>query len=934
MIRDLSEATPAAPLTCDLCIIGTGPAGMTLARELADSGLRIVVLESGKLQVTRHADALRAVRSEGIRIKDYSRERVLGGASTAWAGLSAPLDPIDFSERPWLALPGWPIARDELLPYWAAAAERFRFAAPSAYGPDGFGALKRRGDAQLAWHDVEEKIFLAASEPQDFGREHKRAFDVPNVDLWLDATVLRLEGAAPGTDSVPRIARAVVRTSTGRELSVEAKAFVLAGGGIENARLLLASRDVCAAGLGNERDMVGRGFMNHPKNYHGLIRLAKPVRELPYHFGCLHRGFAGYAGLRLTEPRQRERGLMNSYVRFEPVFPWTDSRGVEAFVFLVKRSRGLFRGWKERRREQLVTLRDYSETGDDTDLQNERKSFLGWLGLVGLVVVQLPTVLRYVAARLRRSAPLVRTVRLRNFMEMEPHPENRILLGDARDGNGQPLPVVRHAPTELDRRSLIVLHDTLAAELRASGFGELETSLALANPWPIDQDASHHMGATRMGHDPATSVVNRDLRLHGAANVYAAGASVFPTSGCANPTLTIVALSIRLAEHLRDVLGAAPAAAAAPVTARAVPPPRPRAAGGPPPRRVIVVGAGKRVQTDVLPVLERMACEYELAGVFARGGGTIRSRTGADHRTRALDELTADELLRCDLVYLAVSKGAVPDVLAALARHDVSRTDLLVETPVLLLKHLRHAARLAAFRNTWVAEDCSTLPWLGLVQQAARGPLGELREVICDRSAYRYHGLALIKTLLGSRAVLSARRARLGEGATRVDLRLAGGGRGVMIEPRDYPHGVLTLVGASASASDGPGAAGGAGAAGAAGAPLRLEPVVGPGGFCAGFRLGDLRGEIDDDEAALIGPLRAGESVTARMEDMKRAGLLRLLRAVHAGRGGYPLEEGLDDMAVDFLLEKAGRFRATALTSVKSPLGRSLLGAVGSLARG
>src|SRR4030095_2122925 len=123
------------------------------------------------------------------------------------------------------------------------------------------------------------------------------------------------------------------------------------------------------------------------------------------------------------------RAIMTPYGRFEPVFPWTDSRGVEAFVFLVKRSRGLFRGWKERRREQVVTLRDYSETGDDTDLQNERKSFLGWLGLLGLIVVQLPTVLRYVAARLRRSAPVVRTVRLRNFMEMEPHPENRVLLG-------------------------------------------------------------------------------------------------------------------------------------------------------------------------------------------------------------------------------------------------------------------------------------------------------------------------------------------------------------------------------------------------------------------------------------------------------------------------------------------------------------------------
>ena len=486
MIRDLGE-TGSAPLPAfDLCIIGSGPAGMTLARELCDSGLRICVLESGKLRTTRQGDALRTVRSEGIRIKDYSRERVLGGASTTWSGLSAPLDPIDMGERPVLALPGWPITREELLPYWAAAAERYRFAPLAAYGPDGFGALKRRGDAQLCWRDVEEKIFLAASEPQDFGREHRAVFETPGVDLCLDATVLRLESASRAAASAapPRIARAVVRTSGGRELSIEARVFVLATGGIENARLLLNSRDACAAGLGNERDQVGRCLMNHPKNYHGVIRLARPVRELPYHFGCLHRGFAGYAGLRLREPLQQQRGVLNSYVRFEPLFPWTDSRGVESLVFLVKRSRGALRGWKERRREEVVDMRDYSETGDDSDLQNERKTLLDWLALFGAIVIQSPTVLRYVVARLRRGAPIVRAVRLRNFLEMEPHPDNRVTLGEQRDSLGQPIPLVRHAPTELDRRSLVALHETLAAELASNGFGELESTLAQERPWP------------------------------------------------------------------------------------------------------------------------------------------------------------------------------------------------------------------------------------------------------------------------------------------------------------------------------------------------------------------------------------------------------------------------------------------------------------------
>ena len=139
-------------------------------------------------------------------------------------------------------------------------------------------------------------------------------------------------------------------------------------------------------------------------------------------------------------------------------------------------------------------------------------------------------------------------------MEMEPRPENRVELGTAVDPNGQPTALVRHDCSALDRRSLVELHDVLRTELSAAGFGELETDLATADPWPITQDASHHMGTTRMGTDPAVSVVDPECRVHGVENVWMAGASVFPTSGCANPTFTIVALAIRLAETLEREL--------------------------------------------------------------------------------------------------------------------------------------------------------------------------------------------------------------------------------------------------------------------------------------------------------------------------------------------------------------------------------------------
>ncbi len=551
MIIDLGKTKTDPFPVYDLCIVGSGPAGLTVANELTQAGLRICVLESGQLKFTKHGDILRQVKSAGIRIKDYSRERVLGGASTTWSGLASPLDPVDFQSRPFLRHSGWPISRDELLPYYEKATQDYGFAALKLFEPDGFSEVKAGNDRELVWTDLEEKTFLAAAKPQNFGQMFRSIFSRPDVDLYLDATLIRLEPDA--SSGGKRIARGVVYTSTGHCVSVEATMFIVATGGIENARILLNSRDSCPQGLGNEHDQVGRYFMNHPKDPHGLIYLSEPLHELPYYFGCLFQGYAGYGGIRLKESLQTGKGCLNSYVRFEPLFPWSDNLGVESLIFLVKRSTLLFETWKARAKERIVSLRDYAETGDDSELQNDRKTWWDWIGLFGAIAANFPMVLRYVFARLREGAhPTIHTIRVRNFMEMEPVPENRVVLTDDLDVYGQPVPHVDHQTTEIDRQSLITLHQLLADEVRDMGLGELSSQLDTSDPWPITYDASHHLGTTRMGAEPATSVVTTDCRLHSVENVYMAGSSVFPTSGCANPTFTIVALAIRLAEHLRE----------------------------------------------------------------------------------------------------------------------------------------------------------------------------------------------------------------------------------------------------------------------------------------------------------------------------------------------------------------------------------------------
>ncbi|MFT6713287.1 MAG: choline dehydrogenase-like flavoprotein [Planctomycetota bacterium] len=558
MIRDLgaSESAPAGGLDYDVVVIGSGPAGGVVVAELrrARPELTICVLESGRLRPGVFADKLRRTPypGRGIRIKPHSRERVLGGASTTWSGLSSPMDPIEMEPRPWLEQSGWPMSPAELAVYYQGAADRYRFAPPVAFDPKteheaGLASIRAKGKFQPTWDAVEEKIFLAAEDPQDFGAELKDQYESGGVDLWLDASVTRLVAEAG------RVVSAQLATSKGEKFDVRGGTFVLGCGGIENARLLLNSE------LPNEHDVIGRYMMNHPKNYCGVVTLSEPTRSLPYFFGCIWKGFAGYGGLRLPDAKQREEQLVNSYVRFEPLFPWSDNRGVEALVHLVKRSKFLLTGWKKTKKDELIELRDYSETGDDSELDEEH---LSYFGLIARLLRHLPSVLAYVKSRiLDRGGPLIKRVRIRNFMEMEPVAANRVVLStDASevDSFGMALPIVQHDTAERDRRSLLLLHEALKAELSRTGFGDLYTDLADQDPWPISQDASHHIGTTRMGSDPTFSVVDNNLKFHGLEGLYVSGASVFPTSGCANPTYTIVALAIRLGEHLAQELPQVP----------------------------------------------------------------------------------------------------------------------------------------------------------------------------------------------------------------------------------------------------------------------------------------------------------------------------------------------------------------------------------------
>ncbi len=319
-------------------------------------------------------------------------------------------------------------------------------------------------------------------------------------------------------------------------------------------------------------------------------------------------------------------------------------------------------------------------------------------------------------------------------------------------------------------------------------------------------------------------------------------------------------------------------------------------------KTVLIVGSGKRVREAALPALQRLGDRYAVRGIYARTAKSVEVG-GTAYEVNALDALDGVE---ADLVYVAVTKDAVPGVLERLTSFEVGGTDLLIDTPVVRFKHFRHAAKARAFRNAWVAEDCTELPWLAPVRAA----VGEPRRVVFHRSAYAYHGVATAKALLGCDRVTRGRR----KAGIRT-LAFANGAVAEIVEPRDYSRGWVHVAGSAGSVTDAPDEVAGAAA---------LEAIV-TDGACTGLRAGDAVAELDADGTALMGAVEPGTRVTALMDPLKRVGFLRLLKRIADGQGAYPLDAAIDDMVVDYHLEKLGMYVSNPLTSARTGLSRFLL---------
>lgn len=467
-----------------------------MAMALANTSLRVVLIESGGMGFDPKTQAL----YEGTKVGapylalEASRLRYLGGSSNHWGGWCRPMDEIDFEERTWMPYSGWPISKKDVDRYFVKAHSLCEAGAlnydRTADWAGTMGPILPLGAGGVTTRWFQFSKMRSSVLPTHFGDRYAADLKkIARLTVYLQANVTRL-GLDGSGQSIKEID---IATLTGKTFKVKPKAVVLATGAIEAARLMLASNDVAPAGVGNEHDMVGRFFADHPCPRDTATLVLFNGKIAPYYLGnqVIH-GAIVRAGLFPSEKFRRERAVMAS----------------------------------------SITVEGKSELDD--------------LGKASVAAT---------ANALGVDASNHIAFSLGCGMEVTPDPDRRFTLDTQRDALGMPKAKLHMKIADADFARFRQTLKELGRQLLESRAGMLKLNLRTRSEWLGALDwGNHHMGTTRMSADPRKGVVDANLKVHGLANLYVAGSSVFPTYGAANPTVNLLALALRLADHLKGAL--------------------------------------------------------------------------------------------------------------------------------------------------------------------------------------------------------------------------------------------------------------------------------------------------------------------------------------------------------------------------------------------
>ena len=492
----------------DICIVGAGAAGISMALDWDNTSYKVILLEGGGFEYDPKIQDLYAGKTTGQPYFPLmsSRLHYFGGTTGHWAGFCSPLDPIDLAKRNWVEHSGWPITRPDLDPYYERAHKKIELG-PYDYNL-AFWQKKDPAIKPLFENDsvVWNKMWQF-SPPTRFGEKYKKdIIRSRNIHLYTYANVVNIHTNEGGS----AVREVTVKNLEGKQHRVRAKNFILACCSIQNARLLLASNQQAPGGLGNNHDLVGRFFMEHLEIKSAELWLLKPdpLKLYAFDFGVTK----ARAELAINSKKQEEFRILNGTVSLRP-------------LDMAQKIKPAIEAWNQE---------DPRKSGD---------RFFG----------------NFSKAAKESAAPGLarRSYELFTRIEQAPNPESRVTLDSEKDGLGVPRASLHWELTSFEKRSLRKIYELLGQEVGRAGVGRVKLMDYLRdrndNSWPSFTGGGwHHMGTTRMSNDPKQGVVDAHCKVHGISNLFIAGSSCFTTAGAPNPTLTLIALTLRLSDHIKE----------------------------------------------------------------------------------------------------------------------------------------------------------------------------------------------------------------------------------------------------------------------------------------------------------------------------------------------------------------------------------------------
>jgi choline dehydrogenase-like flavoprotein len=496
----------------DICIIGAGAAGISMALEWNDSPYKVILLEGGGFE---YDDKVQELYNGKLTGNPYfplkaSRLHYFGGSTGHWGGMCSTFDSIDFIKRDWVKNSGWPIKLEDITPYYS------RVHPILDLGPYEWG-VKYWQDQNPTFKELplDETVIWNKmwqfSPPTRFGTKYKDAIvGSKNIQLYTYANVVDMTA----TENIASVREVTVKNYAGKQHTVRARYFILACCAIQNSRILLAANKQAAAGLGNDNDLVGRYFMEHPHIESGELWLSDS-RSLDLY--KMEEDTKARAELAISEKTQTELKILNGTVALMPL-QLTKNRISNITMYS-----------DDDPRRSMDSLRKYSTL--------DKRSFLER---------------HFMPSKYSKAYGLL------TRMEQEPNPSSRVTLNNEKDALGVPRVDLDWQLSPIDKKTVCKIIEILGQQVGAAGIGRVRTPDFMQDdksdkiPTASVSGGWHHMGTTRMSDNPKEGVVDANCKIHGISNLFVAGSSCFTTGGAVNPTYTLIAMSLRLSDYLKE----------------------------------------------------------------------------------------------------------------------------------------------------------------------------------------------------------------------------------------------------------------------------------------------------------------------------------------------------------------------------------------------